>query len=173
MLGHIFRVVFGLVLACLAAGLTLVLFVYTPLELAGLTANAAASRLGEAGVLALAAATHAGVFSAPFALVGVAFGEWRSLRSPAYYALLGVAIAAAGFFAQYHSEAAGDLSILNTYALSAFALTGLIGGLVYWLGAGRHAGGRPRQQAATVNANAAAAPPDPDTPAAAAEAPKA
>jgi hypothetical protein len=171
MLGHILRVVFGFVLACLAAGLTLVLFVYTPLELTGLTANVAASRLGEAGILALAAATHVGVFSAPFALAGAAFGEWRSLRGPAYYALLGVAIAAAGFFAQYHSEAAGDLSILNTYALSAFALTGLIGGLVYWLGAGWHAGGR--QQAATVSANAAAAPPDPDTPAAAAEAPKA
>jgi len=168
MLGHILRVVFGFVLACLAAGLTLVLFVYTPLELTGLTANVAASRLGEAGILALAAATHVGVFSAPFALAGAAFAEWRSLRGPAYYALLGVAIAAAGFFAQYHSEAAGDLSILNTYALSAFALTGFIGGIIYWLGAGRHAGGRPRQQAAT-----AAAPPDPDTPAAAAEAPKA
>ncbi|HXE70118.1 MAG TPA: hypothetical protein VN523_12225 [Hyphomicrobiaceae bacterium] len=168
MLGHILRVGFGFVLACLAAGLTLVLFVYTPLELAGLTANVAASRLGEAGILALAAATHASVFSAPFALAGATFGEWRSFRNPAYYALLGVAIAAAGFFVQYHGEAAGDLSILNTYALSAFALTGLIGGLVYWLGAGRHAGGRPRQQPVTASADAA----PPDTPAAAAEAPK-
>ena len=169
MLGHILRLVFGFVLACLAAGLTLVLFVYTPLELAGLTASIAAARLGEAGILALAAATHAGVFCAPFALAGAAYGEWRSVRSPAYYALLGVAIAAAGFFAQYQSEVAGDLSILNTYALSAFALTGLIGGLVYWLGAGRHAGGWPRQQAATVSAEAAAGPPD--TPAAAAPKP--
>jgi hypothetical protein len=166
MLGHILRVVLGFVLACLAAGLTLVLFVYTPLELAGLTASNAAARLGEAGILALAAATHAGVFCAPFALAGAAYGEWRAVRSPAYYALLGVAIAAAGFFAQYHSEAAGDLSILNTYALSAFALTGLVGGLVYWLGAGRHAGGWPRQQAAAVSVEAAAGPPD--TPAAAA-----
>jgi hypothetical protein len=171
MLGHILRVVFGFVLACLAAGLTLVGFVYTPLELVGLTAPVAATRLGEAGLLALAAATHAGVFCAPFALAGAAFGEWRCLRSPAYYALLGVAIAAAGFFAQYHSEVAGDLSILNTYALSAFALTGLIGGLVYWLSAGRHAGGRPRFEAASQSAQAAPAPPD--TPAAAAEAPKA
>jgi len=169
MLGHILRVVFGFVLACLAAGLTLVLFVYTPLELAGLTADLAAARLSEAGILALAAATHAGVFAAPFALAGAAFGEWRSLRSPAYYGLLGVAVAAAGFFVQYRSEAAGDLSILNTYALSAFALTGLIGGLLYWLGAGRHAGGRPQPD--TASADAAAAPPA--TPAAAAEAPKA
>jgi hypothetical protein len=169
MLGQILRVVFGFVLACLGAGLTLVLFVYTPLELAGLAANVAGARLGEVGTLALAAATHVGVFSAPFALAGAAFAEGRRLRSPAYYALLGVAIAAAGFFLQYRSEAAGDLSILNTYALSAFALTGLIGGLVYWLGAGRHAGGRPRQQAAAVRADAAA----PDTPSAAAEAPKA
>jgi hypothetical protein len=169
MLGQILRVLFGFVLACLAAGLTLVLFVYTPLELAGLTANVAASRLSEVGILALAAATHAGIFSAPFALAGAVFGEARALRGPAYYALLGVAIAAAGFFLQYHSEAAGDLSILNTYALSAFALTGLVGGLVYWLGAGRNAGGRPRQPAATVSAEAA----PPSTPSAAAQAPEA
>jgi len=166
MLGQILRVVFGFVLACLAAGLTLVLFVYTPVELAGLSANVAAARLGEVGILALAAATHAGVFSSPFALAGAVFGEGRGLRSPAYYVLLGVAIAAAGFFLQYHSEAAGDLSILNTYALSAFALTGLIGGLVYWVGAGRHAGGRPRQQA-SIDAPASG------TPSTAAEAPNA
>jgi hypothetical protein len=173
MLGRILRVLFGFVLACLAAGLTLVLFVYTPAELASLNASTAVPRLSEAGLLALAAATHAGVFAAPVALLGAVIGEWRRHRGLGYYALLGIGIAGLGFFLQYRSEAAGDLSILNTYALSAFALTGLIGGLVYWLGAGRHAGGRSRQQAATVSANAAAAPPDPDTPAAAAEAPKA
>ena len=109
MLGRMFRVLFGFVLACLAAGLTLVLFVYTPLELAGLAANVDGSRLAEAGLLALAAATHTAVFSAPFALVGAVFGEWRRVRSPAYYALVGILIAALGFFVQYRSEAAGDL----------------------------------------------------------------
>lgn len=167
MLGHILRVVFGFVLACLAAGLTLVGFVYTPLEFVGLTAPVAATRLSEAGLLALAAATHAGVFAAPFALAGAAFGAWRGLRGPAYYALFGIAIAGVGFFAQYHSESAGDLSILNTYALSAFALTGLVGGVVYWLSAGRYVGGRPQLNGVQ------AAPAPLETPLATAEAPKA
>jgi len=148
MLGRILRILFGFVLACLAAGLTLVLFVYTPAELVSLSTSAAAARLSEVGLLALAAATHAGVFAAPFALLGAGFGEWRKVRSLAYYALFGVGIAALGFFAQYHSEAAGELSILNTYALSAFALTGLVGGGAYWLGAGRRAGGRQAEQSA-------------------------
>jgi hypothetical protein len=141
MLGRVFRVLLGFVLACLAAGLTLVLFVYTPLELAKLSAETAGARLGEAGLLALATATQAAVFAAPFALVAALIGEWRALRSPAPYALIGVAIAALGFFVHYRSEAAGELSILNGYALSAFALAGLAAGIVYWLAAGRSAVG--------------------------------
>ena len=142
MLGQIFRVLFGFIAACLVAGLTLVLFVYTPAELIGVGADVMASRLAEAGVLALAAATQAAVFAAPFALVGAVGGEWRRIRSPAYYALVGLVIAALGFYVQYRSEAAGELSILNGYALSAFALTGILAGLAYWLCAGRGSGGR-------------------------------
>jgi hypothetical protein len=147
MLGFMFRVLVGFVLACLAAGLTLVLFVYTPLELAGLAASVESTRLAEAGLLALAAATHTAVFSAPFALFGAVFGEWRRIRNPAYYALVGILIAALGFFAQYWSEAAGELSILNTYALSAFVLTGLVAGVVYWLCAGPASPGPPQVSA--------------------------
>jgi hypothetical protein len=142
MLGCIFRMVLGFALACLAAGLTLVLFVYTPVELAGV----AGARFGEAALLTLAAATQAAMFSAPLAFVALVFAEWQRLRSPAYYALAGVAIAALGFWAQYRSEAAGDLSILNTYALSAFALTGMVGGLSYWLCAGRRRDGAQKAQ---------------------------
>jgi hypothetical protein len=148
MLGRILHVLFGFVLACLAAGLTLVLFVYTPAELVSLSPSAAPARLTEVGLLALAAATHAGVFAAPFALLGAGLGEWRKIRKLAYYALFGVGIAALGFFAHYRNEAAGELSILNTYALSAFALTGLVGGGAYWLGAGKRAGGRHREESA-------------------------
>jgi hypothetical protein len=157
MLGRILCVLFGFVLACLAAGLTLVLFVYTPSELASLNASAAPARLSEVGLLALAAATHAGVFAAPFALLGAVIGEWRKVRGLAYYALFGAGIAALGFFAQYRSEAAGELSILNTYALSAFALTGLVGGGAYWLGAGRRAGGRRREESAGAGSTDSAA----------------
>jgi hypothetical protein len=133
----------------------LVLFVYTPVELAGLAADAHGSRLAEAALLALAVATQTAVFSAPFALCGAGVGEWRAIHSAPYYMLVGLLIAALGFFTQYRNEAGGELSILNTYALSAFALTGLVAGFVYWLSAGRLAGG-PRNR--SLAAAAAAAP---------------
>jgi hypothetical protein len=136
MIGRILRVLFGFILACLAAGVTIVLFVYTPVELA----LDLGDRVSEAGLLSLAAATHSAVFAAPFALIGAAIGEWRNLTSWTYYALVGVLIAVIGFLVQYWSEGGGQLSILNSYALRAFLLTGLIAGLVYWLVSGRFAG---------------------------------
>ncbi|HJZ32421.1 MAG TPA: hypothetical protein VKF35_15000 [Hyphomicrobiaceae bacterium] len=142
MFGQVVRILVGFIVACLVAGLTLVLFVYTPVELASLGTDVILSRLAEAGILTLAVATQAAVFAAPFALIGAVGGEWRQIRSPAYYALLGLLIAALGFYLQYRSEAGGEFSILNSYALSAFALTGLLAGLAYWLCAGRSSGGR-------------------------------
>ena len=136
MIGGILRVLFGFVLACLAAGLTIVLFVYTPVELA----MDAGDRVSEAGLLTLAAATHTALFAAPFALIGAAIGEWQNIRSLVYYAFVGALIAVVGFFVQYSSESGGAGSILNSYALSAFVVTGLIAGVVYWIVSGRFAG---------------------------------
>jgi drug/metabolite transporter (DMT)-like permease len=132
------RVIFGFAVACLAAGLAMVLFVYTPLELA---TEHATDRMLEAGLLALAAATHSAVFAAPFALIGAAFGEWQRIGSWLYYALVGVAIACVGFLAQFWTEADGEASIVNSYAMTAFIVTGFVAGIVYWLLAGRHASG--------------------------------
>jgi hypothetical protein len=136
---RVVRVLFGFILACLAAGLTIVLFVYTPAELASLSSDTAADRLSEIGLFALAAATHSAVFAAPFALIGAAIGEWRGIGSWTYYLLVGIAIAALGFAAQYSSEAAGEASIFNSYALAAFLVTGFAAGVVYWLFSGRYA----------------------------------
>jgi hypothetical protein len=137
MIGRILRVLFGFVLACLAAGVAIVLFVYTPVELV----MDAGDRMSEAGMLSLAAATHTAVFAAPFALIGAAVGEWRNVTSWTYYALVGILIAVIGFLVQYWSEgSSGQASILNSYALSAFLVTGLVAGLVYWLVSGRYAG---------------------------------
>jgi hypothetical protein len=141
MIASVLRVLFGFVLACLAAGATIVLFVYTPVELV----SDAGDRAQEAGLLSLAAATHAAVFAAPFALVGAAIGEWRSISNWTYYALVGVVIAVIGFLVQYWSEGGTEAaSILNSYALSAFLVTGLVAGLVYWAVSGRYAGGQER-----------------------------
>ena len=135
------RVLLGFALACLAAGLTLVLFVYTPLELAR---EHAGDRMSEAGLLALAVATHTAMFAAPFALIGAGFAEWQRIGGWLYYTLIGIAIAAVGFAAQSWTESGGEAqgSIRNGYAVGAFLVTGVVSGLVYWLCAGRLASPR-------------------------------
>ena len=153
MIERILRMIFGIALACLAAGLTLVLFVYTPPELVELKSE----RLSEAGLLSLAAATHSAVFAAPFALIGAGFGEWRRIGSWMYYVLVAIAIAAIGFLAQYWTEAQGEASIVNNYAVTAFLLSGFVAGLVYWLFAGRFARGRDREPEIVPPAKPAAA----------------
>ncbi|MET0192729.1 MAG: hypothetical protein ABW200_05075 [Hyphomicrobiaceae bacterium] len=133
------RVVFGFAVGCLAAGLTIVLFVTTPVELANTPSNAFSDTLSSNGLLALAAGTYSAVFAAPFALVGVAFGEWRQLSHWTYYALVGIVIAGLGFVAQFMSEGAAQTSIVNNYALVAFLTMGFVGGVIYWLVAGQFA----------------------------------
>jgi hypothetical protein len=133
------RVLFGFVAASLAAGLTIVLFVTTPVELVNTPSNAFSDALTSNGLLALAAATHSAVFAAPFALIGAAIGEWRRLSHWTYYVLVGIVIAALGFFAQYYSEGGTQTSIVNNYALVAFLTMGFVGGMVYWLVAGQFA----------------------------------
>jgi hypothetical protein len=145
-----FRIVLGFVLAWLASGIAIVLFVYTPAELAsdvlGAPADVGLERLSSAGILSLAAATHHAVFSTVFALIAVLFAEWRGIGSAIYYALAGIVIALIGFLAQYASES-GDPGIVNAYALTAFIVTGLVGGLIYWLFSGRHARRHPEAKA--------------------------
>ncbi len=147
MIRGMLRVIVGFALACLAAGLAMVLFVYTPLELA---TELASERVTEASLLALAAATHSAVFAAPFALIGAGFGEWQRIGSWLYYALVGIAIACVGFLAQFWTEADGEASIVNSYAMTAFIVTGFVAGIVYWLFAGRNAAGHNGGPAASM-----------------------
>jgi len=144
------RVLLGFALACLAAGLTLVLFVYTPLELAR---EHAADRMSQASLLALAVATHTAVFAAPFALIGAGFAEWQRIGGWLYYTLIGIAIAAVGFAAQSWTESGGEAqgSIRNGYAVAAFLITGGVAGLVYWLCAGRLASPREGRRVSAPN----------------------
>jgi len=143
------RVVFGFIVACLIAGLTTVAFVVTPADLAVLPADALSERLGNAGVLALLAATHSAIFAFPFALIAIFIAEWARVRSWIYYVIVGVAIAAGGFAAVYLNEVAGQPSIVNEYALRAFLAVGILSGLAYWLVAGRRAGGKQGDAPAT------------------------
>ena len=131
-----FRVLVGFALACLVGAVVQLAFA-TPNDV--LTDDT--DRLSWSGEQILLAATHSAVFSAPFALVAAAIGEWQSIRSWVYYALSGIAIAIAGFIALYSGETtSGPNSIVNNYALAAYLCSGLVGGLAYWLVSGRAAG---------------------------------
>lgn len=135
MIMSIFRVLFGFILACLAAGVVQLGFAL-PNDV--LTDDF--DKLSAAGELAALTATHSGVFAAPFALVAAAIGEWQSIRNWVYYTLSGIAIAVAGFIALYSGESTGQATIVNSYALAAYLCAGVAGGLVYWLIAGRLSG---------------------------------
>ena len=142
------RVLFGFAIACLVAGAATVAFIVSPADIANLPADAQSERLGNAGVLALLTATHSAIFAFPFALLAVGFAELSRVRSWLYYALVGAVISLGGLAAVYLNEVEGQPSILNDYALVAFATVGVLAGLAYWLVAGRCAGGRRRPPAA-------------------------
>lgn len=136
MIGALVRVVVGFALASVVAGLVLVLFAAPPAELASERSPGLATIID----WTLKAGTQTAIFAAPFALIAAAIGEWQGLRGPIFYALAGLLIAATGFLAQQSSETAGQLTVLNSYAIKAFLSAGVCGGVVYWLIAGRVAG---------------------------------
>jgi hypothetical protein len=135
------RIVFGWVLASLAAGLVTVLFV--DIDVLTTALDRLPKTLSETIDLALLAATHIAIFSAIFVLITALIAEWFSLRALSFYLAIGVAIALLGFSVQYASEVTGQATIFNNYAIKAFLTVGLIGGFVYWLGAGQFAGRSP------------------------------
>ena len=140
---RVIRVLFGFALACFAAAVAVVLFVYTPAELASLPSGMGADRVTEAGRFALVVTPHVAMFAALPALVGVIIGERRGIAGWGYYALVGIAIAALGFLMQHITETPGQTTILHNYALTAFLTAGLVAGSVYWLVSGRYVPGRP------------------------------
>ena len=140
MLGSFVRILLGFLFACLAAGIVQLLFVHGFADLAGVSADEAKARFSEALVMVLAIATHSAIFSAPFAFVAAAVGEWLQLRSAWFYIFAAAAIAGFGFYAEFQSESARAPTILNTYAGIAYATTGIVAGWVYWYVAGQFAG---------------------------------
>ncbi len=137
----ILRILIGLTLACLAAAVVKVSHVITPAELASLSGDALGARLVRFGELVLLTATQQALFIVPLALIAIAVAETNRLRGWFTYALLGAAIAGAGWYLQYTGE--GELrTVANPYAAQAYAIEGMIAGLIYWVSAGRFAGWR-------------------------------
>ena len=139
------RVLFGFVIACVAAALVQLLFAFGPNDYS-------ANRPGGLELVFLTA-THFAVFSSVFALLVAALGEYASIRNWYYYAVAGLGIAMAGFLAQYSSETTGSPTILNDYAVKAFLAPGIAGGLVYWLFAGRLSGLNPHETVPRITVN--------------------
>lgn len=139
---RLLRTLFGFFAAMLAFAVSQVLFVLPLSELVAMEQAARGERVIEMGVLVLRAATHSAIFSAGFALIAILVAVWQHLRDWTYYATIGMIVSLGGFLAQYASENATQPTILNNYALIAFMTSGAVGGLVYWMFAGRHAGRR-------------------------------
>lgn len=144
MLVRVLRILLAFALACFAAALTLVLFVLTPAEIQSLPAGVRADRVGSVLQLALPVAVHIALFSAPLVLVSIAISEMLGIRRWIYHALTGLLVSGLGFFAQRSAEQIGQPTIVNNYALTAFLVSGFVGGLAYWIFAGRFAGQHPR-----------------------------
>ncbi|MGE0697735.1 MAG: hypothetical protein AB7O57_01435 [Hyphomicrobiaceae bacterium] len=142
MLVRLLRNIIGFALACIGTGVTLVLFVHTPSELASLAPEVMRDQVMRDLELAFYVATQAALFAAPFALVAAGLGEALRNRDWTYYALAGLIMAGLAFFAQHSTEQAGQPTIVNNYALTAFLTAGLVGGTLFWLLSGRLAGGR-------------------------------
>jgi hypothetical protein len=141
MLARILRILIGFGLACVAAAMTFVLFVYAPGDLASLREELSADRLSEALYFALLSTPHVAMSAAFPALLAAAFAETRKVASWAFYAFAGIATAGAGLFVQHLTVT--RVNILQTYALVAFLTAGLVGGLVYWALSGRYAAAKP------------------------------
>ncbi len=132
MLRAVIGIVAGYVAACLAAGATQVLFVVEP---GGMLATREAA--AAAALLIAMAATQAGTFALPFAVIAIGFTEAFGYRGWLTYAAAGVAIAICGYWTILVGEAGPTMR--NDVALRAFAVSGAVAGLVYWSIAGRRA----------------------------------
>lgn len=130
------RAILAFALACLVAGVITTSFVVTPADIMARPLDARFELLGVAGLLALAATTQSLLFAAPFAAVCVAFAYWMRARSPAVYIASGLLIALLGFSVQFAAETPGEPTIVNAYAMAAYATAGGLAGWVFWLVAG-------------------------------------
>lgn len=142
MIASFLRIIFGFVLACLAAAATKVAFVITPTDILALEPNARLEQLARAGVLMLAVATQSAIFAAPFAAIVIFFGHRHRLRGWPFYVFTGLIISLLGFATLFVTESSGIPTIANAYAAAAYTFAGMIGGYVYWVVSGRLAGSK-------------------------------
>ena len=138
MLLRVVRVLTGFALASFAAAATLVLFVYAPADSASLSTDLNGARLLQAGYFALVITPWVALSAALPGLAGVFYAETQRLAGWPFYVFAGLGTAFAGFLLQHASESRGGPGIFEAYALIAFLVAGIVGGLVYWAASGRY-----------------------------------
>jgi hypothetical protein len=144
----------GFALASHAAAVTLVLFLLAPSDLESQRSHLHADQLSKAGQFALFVTLYVAQCAAVPALASAIFAEVRGVARWWFYALVGIATAAASFLVLYVSEKPPEgTSFLTGYVLAAFLTSGLVGGLAYWALSGRFCKPRP---------NSSSRPPPPD-----------
>ena len=137
--GRIIVIVFALILAIIAAGITLAIAIVAP-DWAGVDADPV-ERLSFFIVSFFATSFVGAVAILPAALL-IVIAEAARLRSFLYYGIGGALVGLASYYGSDISvrlENTTDVApVANALQLAAAA--GIIGGLVYWLIAGRNAG---------------------------------
>jgi H+/Cl- antiporter ClcA len=138
-IGRIIVIIFGLLVATMVAGVTLAIGIVAP-DLAGVDSDPF-ERVAFF-VVAFFATSFVGAVAILPAAVVIVISEAANLRSFIYYGVCGALVALVSYYLSDISvqlENTTDVPPV-TNALQLAAAAGIIGGLAYWLIAGRNAG---------------------------------
>jgi hypothetical protein len=138
-LGRLIVIFFGLILAIMAAGIALAIGIISP-DWAG--ADADPFERVTFFAFAFFATSFVGATATLPALVLIIFAEAARMRSFLYYGVAGALVGLAAYFgSDVSSRLENTTDVVPVgHTLQLAAAAGIIGGLVYWLVAGRKAG---------------------------------
>jgi hypothetical protein len=139
LISRLFVILVAFLVACMAAGLVLAIGVAAP-DFSGIDSDPV-ERVSFFGFAFLG--TGYGVVAALLpALIAILLAEMAGIRSVLYYALAGALLGLASFYSVDLSAALENTTDIApvAYGLPLAAAAGLVGGLVYWLIAGRKVG---------------------------------
>ena len=140
MIGRIIVILFALCVAMLAAGIALAIGVLAP-EWPWLDSDPVERVMFF--TVSFFATSFVGAAAFLPALILVVVGEAMRLRSVLYYGFAGAAVGLASYFGsnvELRLESTTDIAPVG-HPLELAAAAGIVGGVVYWLIAGRSAGG--------------------------------
>jgi len=139
LLGRIIVIFFALIVAGMAAGVALAIGIVAP---DWPTMDSDPVERVSFFILAFFATSFVGAVATLPALVLIVYAEAARMRSFLYYGVAGAAVGLASYFGSDVSsrlENTTDVTPVG-HALQLAAAAGIIGGIVYWLIAGRRAG---------------------------------